>query len=270
MPEQQAGNGLYRTAPQMSESPSATTPKPSRSRARAEPRAEPRASTGDGGVFSETQFDVLGNIIAETQTIAERQLREAITALREETEITVAVCRDELLAKIDAKNFGAALLDETAEVAKRAVHALRRDLDERARIVKARLDVVSERLDAFESASKKEALNTWRGFVGQLARQHGKIGDLKSKLGAALAKVDQLGTELRQLRHDLGDADAKPWPETLALPAPSARCPSTFAAGRRAQPPVNSRCACCRAFSRLQSAGKQRQSVGGRFREAPR
>lgn len=221
--EQQNGNGVIFTEPHMTfaESPSGAPPKPKPSRAKA--RAEPPAQASEGNpfsVFSEARFDVLGSINAETQTIAEKQLRAAILAAREEAEVTVAVSRDELLAKIDAKNFGAAVLDETGEIAKRAVAELRRDLDERAKITKARLDVLSDRLDAFEREAQKDALDTWRGFVAQLARQHGKLNDLETKVGTLTEKLDQLGMELRQLKHDLGDEAARPW-APLALPAPA-------------------------------------------------
>jgi hypothetical protein len=215
--EQQNGDGIFRTEPQMSvaESP----PKPRRARARAEPQ---KASDGDGSsVFSEPQFDVLTGIIADTQTLAEKQLRAAIVALREEAEITVAVCRDELLAKIDAKNFGAALLDETCEIAKRAVHALRSDLDERAKITRARLDVVSDRLDAVERANKKGELDAWKGFISQLARQHAKLNDHEATLGAVMRRLDQLTQAVRDLYEGLGEQPPRAL-LPLALPAPSA------------------------------------------------
>lgn len=217
--EQQNGNGLIFTEPHMTsvaESPSGAPPKPKPSRAIA--RAPSQASASS--VFSEAQFDVLARIIAETQTIAEKQLRAAILAAREEAEITVAVCCDEMLAKIDAKNFGAAILDETGEIAKRAVRELRRDLDERAKITKARLDVLSERLDAFEREAKKDALDTWRGFVAQLARQHGKLNDLETKLGTKATQLDQLAQAVRDLYEGLGEQPPKAL-LPLALPAPS-------------------------------------------------
>ena len=42
----------------------------------------------------------------------------------------------------------------------------------------------------------------------------------RKKLDALAAQLDVIGTELRQLRHDLGDEAAKPW-APLALPAPA-------------------------------------------------
>ena len=55
----------------------------------------------------------------------------------------------------------------------------------------------------------------------QTARNFARVKDAESKLDALTGKLDQLGTELRQLRHDLGDDAAIPW-APLALPAPSA------------------------------------------------
>ena len=62
-------------------------------------------------------MDVLAAILAETQTLAERQLRDAIAALREEQEIEIGLVREELMGRMDAKLFGSTLVDDAGEIA---------------------------------------------------------------------------------------------------------------------------------------------------------
>jgi hypothetical protein len=45
-------------------------------------KVKAQAAASHGGIFSEPQLDLVAAIIAETQTLAETQLRNAITALR--------------------------------------------------------------------------------------------------------------------------------------------------------------------------------------------
>jgi hypothetical protein len=67
----------------------------------------------------------LAGIIAETQTLAERQTREAVKALREEQEIELGLLREELMSRMDARLFGSSLVDDAGEIAKKAVRELR-------------------------------------------------------------------------------------------------------------------------------------------------
>jgi hypothetical protein len=56
--------------------------------------------------------------------------------------------------------------------------------------------------------------------MSQLARNFGRLKDLESRANTITERLDQLGVELRELRHALGDEAAVPW-TPLALPAPA-------------------------------------------------
>jgi hypothetical protein len=224
MPRQSA-NGVYRTEPSaaspLARPAMAAAPAPSRARARAEPPAQASGSGNAFGVFDEAQMDVLAAILGETQGIAEKQLRDAIKALREEQQIEIGLVREELMGRMDAKLFGSTLIDDAGEIAKKAVAEFRREIESRTTGLGAVLTALGERLDAFEREAKKRELDTWRGLTSQVGRTFARVKDLESKASALAAQLDVIGTELRQLRHDLGDDAAKPW-APLALPAPSA------------------------------------------------
>jgi hypothetical protein len=219
-------DGIYRTTPRVTSPPAETAasgrpePRPSRATARAEPPAQASESGNAFGVFNEAQMDVLAAILGETQGIAEKQLRDAIKALREEKEIEVGLVREELMGRMDAKLFGSTLIDDAGEIAKKAVQELRRDLDKRVESLSTGLDDIRARLDRTEREAQRRELDTWRGLTSQLGRNFARVKDLESKASALAAQLDVVGTELRQLRHDLGDEAAKPW-APLALPAPA-------------------------------------------------
>lgn len=225
---QNGGGDIYRTEPRttsLAESASTGRPEPRPSRAKA--RAEPPMQASEGNafnVFNEAQMDVLAAILAETQTLAEKQTREAVKALREESEIEIGLVREELMGRMDAKLFGSTLIDDAGEIAKKAVHELRREIDRRVEGMITGLDDLRARLERGEREGKKreaEELSTWRAAMSQTARNFARVKDVESKTSAITEKLDQLGAELRRLRFDLGDDDAKPW-APLALPAPSA------------------------------------------------
>ena len=195
-------------------------PAPSR---KAEKHAEASESGHAFSVFSEAQMDVLAAILGETQTLAEKQLRAAITALREEQEIEVGLVHEELMGRMDAKLFGSTLVDDAGEIARKAVHELRRDLDRRLASLDTGLDDLRASLDRIGREGKKreaEELSTWRAAMSQTARNFARVKELESKASAIAEKLDQLGTELRELRNALGDEAAVPW-TPLALPAPA-------------------------------------------------
>jgi hypothetical protein len=104
---------------------------------------------------------VLAMVIGEEQQAAEEKLAAAIEALRKEQAIELALCRDEILSRLDRKIFGATL-DYDPEAVRRAIFEARTEIKERAASLDAKLSEMAERHKAAERHRRDQLVRVVR------------------------------------------------------------------------------------------------------------
>jgi hypothetical protein len=92
-------------------------------------------------------MELIGENMDEVQKALDARARiEAIPALRDELQIELGLCRDELMGKIESRLFGVQLADFDPDVFKRAIAELRTGVDKKLGAIGARLDRTVDRL----------------------------------------------------------------------------------------------------------------------------
>jgi uncharacterized coiled-coil protein SlyX len=184
------------------------------------PQPSPQASESGFPILGEAAATVLSEALAIIESEAATRLKTAIEALREESEISIACMRDELLSKVDQKLYGRGLIDFDAAEVERAVREMRRKLDEKLAEFGKRLDTLSAQLTTFERETLKTALTTRRSFVAQVTRQRGTISALETQLATMTTRVDRLTQAVHEIYEGLGEQPPSAL-SPLALPAPA-------------------------------------------------
>lgn len=169
--------------------------------------------------------EIVSSSIAEAITAVEarheRALKNALEAEREYFEVEVAVTRDELVAKIDAKTYGLLTDDRDPKIAEKAIRELRRETRESldklsSETVKA-IAELSERVDVVERCRDLRSVFTRLISLGeQAAATMAKIGPLEEQF-------KKLDDEMASLRRILVDADPRARARATRHPAAGLR-----------------------------------------------
>jgi hypothetical protein len=167
--------------------------------------AEP--DEGQPAFFTEPQNQVLSALIAELQDTGderlEQVLRSAVTALRQEQEVELAVVRDELLGRIESRVFGVQLADFDPDQFKRAVSDLRSDVTKRFEQTVALMDKLAERIDSVDKRRRYDR-NTARTEGEELAT---KLATLMAAQATAFnRRLDDLDAKIDALHSATSDA----------------------------------------------------------------
>jgi DNA-binding protein H-NS len=162
--------------------------------------AEPEPPDEPTSAFSEAQRGVLGHVVAgiaeQAGDEAGKALRGAIKALRAEMQTELAVTRDEIMGRIDAKLYGSGL-DVDAEELRRATFELKSDFAKHASTTSALLDEIAKRVDRVDSRRRydrntahREKTETLEKIAGLLAAMTAKTDEKLNKLAAGLADLE--------------------------------------------------------------------------------
>jgi hypothetical protein len=161
---------------------------------------------------------VIADTLDEAGNYSDAASKKVVEALRAELQVEIAVLRDELVGRLDAKTFGAALTDDP-EIAKRAIAELRATVASHTAAAGARLGVLAERIAKIEKRQiDADEVKAWltslqmriSGFSSATTSQIEKIGD----------QVERLAADAKELRALLAEAGIlEPGPPAAAWPA---------------------------------------------------